>query len=123
LISVRRASPYCSDRDELFANDLREAFRTREDIGEVDDRGQQFLVFGDDLVLLEAREPVQAHVEDGLGLRLGEFVAPARARNSELGRKTLGARRDFARTREQLRDHAGIPFTRSQRRLRFDRRR
>ena len=36
---------------------------------------QQLLVFGDDLVLLEAREPVQAHVEDGLGLRLGELVA------------------------------------------------
>jgi hypothetical protein len=34
---------------------------------------QQLLVLGDDLVLLEAREPMQAHVEDGLRLDIGEL--------------------------------------------------
>ena len=76
----------------------------------------------DDLVLLEAREAVQAHVENGLGLDLGELVATARSRDAELRGETLRPRGDVTGAREQLRDDARVPFTRGQRRLRFHRR-
>ena len=59
---------------QFVAHHLRQPLRPREDVGEVDDQRQQLLVLGDDLVLLEPGEPVQAHVEDGLGLDLGKAV-------------------------------------------------
>ena len=103
-LGAARVAVLFADGDELFADDLHEALGTREDVGEVDDGGQQLLVFGDDLVLLEAREAVQAHVEDGLGLDLGEFVAlAALARDAEFRGETLRPRGDFTGAREQLR--------------------
>ena len=111
--------PYCN---QLFADHLHEALGTGKDVGEIDDERQQFLVFADDLVLLEAREAVQAHVENGLGLRLGELVPTARNRDAELRRESLGPRRDVPGAREQLRDHARIPFACGQLGLRLHRR-
>ena len=71
---------------QFFAHHLRQPLGPRQDVGEIDDQRQQFLVLGDDLVLFESREAVQAHVEDGLGLDLGEPVAacPRRCPNSAL---------------------------------------
>ena len=64
---------------QLVAHHLRQALGPREDVGEIDDQRQQLLVLGDDLVLLEPREAMQAHVENGLRLGLGEPVAAALA--------------------------------------------
>ena len=66
---------------------------------------EQLLVLGDDLVLLEPGEPVQAHVEDGLGLRsrTGGSLPPL---DAELGGETVGPRRDGAGARQQLRHGA-----------------
>ena len=83
---------------------------------------QQFLVLGDDLVLLEAREAVQAHVENGLGLDLGELVAAARHRDAELRGETLRPRGDVTGARQHLRHGAGIPHARMSAGLRFHRR-
>ena len=74
-LGAARVAVLFADGDQLFADHLHEALGTRQDVGEIDDGRQQLLVLGDDLVLLETGEPVQAHVENGLGLRLGELVA------------------------------------------------
>ena len=63
--------------DQLGAHHLGQPLRPRQDIRQVDDLGEQLLVLVDDLVLLEPREAMQAHVEDGLRLHLGEPVAAA----------------------------------------------
>ena len=89
-----------------------EALGPREDVGEVDDQRQQLLVLGDDLVLLEAGEPVQAHVENGLGLDLGEPVAALPSTDAELRADALRPRGDGARARQHLRHRAGIPGAR-----------
>ncbi len=59
----------------------------RQDVGQVADLREQLLELIDDLVLLEAGEPVQAHVENGLRLRVGKQVttgARCRARRFRL---------------------------------------
>ena len=98
----------------------------RQDIGEVDDLRQQFLVLGDDLVLLEARETMQAHVEDGLRLGFGEPVATPTSIDvdqAELGADRLGPGGYGAGARQQLRHHTGVPRTTHQACLGLDGRR
>ena len=55
------------------------------------DLHQQLLELGDDLVLLESREAIQAQVENRLGLRLRKPVAFRL--ESELVGETVGPRR------------------------------
>ena len=84
--------------DQLVADHLRQTLGPRENVPQIADAIQQLFVFGDDLVLLEAREAVQAHVEDGLGLRFGQVVAAAV--HAELGAR---ARRAASRWRRRAR--------------------
>ncbi len=75
-ISLRRLSPYCiADRLQFVADDLGDALGPREDVDQVGDLLDHLAVLGDDLVLLEAGEALQAQFEDRLGLRLGQAVA------------------------------------------------
>src|SRR5207302_413424 len=67
----------CADLEQLRAHHLREPLGAGENVAQVADTLEQLAVLGDDLVLLQAREPVQAHVEDGLRLRLRQPISPA----------------------------------------------
>ena len=78
-----------ADFDQLFPDDLRQTLRARQDVRQVADDDQQFLVLGDDLVLLQPREAMQAHLEDGL--RLGLAQAVTAGLQAELGCQPIRA--------------------------------
>ena len=59
---------------ELFANDGRDTLGLGQDVQQVFDDRHDFLVLGHDLVLLQAREALQAHLQDFLGLRFRQAV-------------------------------------------------
>ena len=110
-----------ADHDELIAHDLGETLRARQDVAEVPDPLEQLLVLVDDLVLLQPGEAMQAHVEDGLGLVLGQMIAAAI--QPEIGREAIGARGNRTRTLQQLRNDASRPRPCEQARTRLSRRR
>ncbi len=62
------------DRGELVADDDRDALGLGQDVQQVLDDRHDVLVFGDDLVLFQAGQALQAHLQDFLGLRFGEAV-------------------------------------------------
>src|SRR5450631_1746478 len=97
---------------EFLAHDLRQTLRTGENIGQISDVSQKLAVFADDLLLLESRQPIQAHVENGLRLRFGETISCRR--QPQICRKAAGARRDAAGTRQQFWHDAGGPRARLQ---------
>jgi hypothetical protein len=53
-----------------------------EDVEQVLDGGDHLAVFGEDLVLLEAGEALQLHLEDALRLHVRQAVAEPREPNS-----------------------------------------
>ncbi len=61
-----------ADLDELLADLLEQQLVGGEDRAQLLDQLHELLVLVDDLLALEAGEALQAHVEDRLGLRLGE---------------------------------------------------
>ena len=61
------------DLEQLVLDDGQDLHLARQDLFEPLDQRQDVVVLGDDLVALQAGEPVQAHVEDRLGLEVGEF--------------------------------------------------
>ena len=75
---------------ELAHDDVPEQLLVAEDGREVRDAIAQLAVLARELVLLEPGEARQAHLEDGLGLTLGERVGRARQRVGDLA---LGAAR------------------------------
>ena len=60
--------------DQFIADDLGHALRTSEDVEQVGDLRHHFLVLVDDLVLLEAGQALQAHLQDFLRLVVGQLV-------------------------------------------------
>ena len=108
MISVRRASPYCSRIcEELVAHHLGETLGARQDIVEIADAFQQSLVLLDDPVLLEAGEAIEAHVQNRLRLRFGQVVGLAF--QPEFSRQVRGPGGDRARALEELRHNARAP--------------
>ena len=105
---------------QLGAHHLGQAFGAREDVAQLGDARQQLLVLGDDLVLLQPGEAVQAHVEDGLRLDLGEPVADGV--QPELVGQRLRTRRDRAGACQQLGHDPGRPGARQQADARLGRR-
>ena len=81
-LGAARIAVRLADLDELGAHHLREPLGTAENVGEVGDAREELAVLGDDLVLLERREAVQAHVEDRLRLGFGEPVAACMRRRT-----------------------------------------
>ena len=74
-ISVRRLSAYLRlDLFELHHDDVVEELRAGQDGAEARDRIAELRVVLRELLVLQARQPRQAHLEDGLGLTLGERV-------------------------------------------------
>ena len=69
---IQRSSgvrPACAGRtpldgSELFANDGRDTLGLGQDVQQVFDDRHDFLLLGHDLVLLQAREALQAHLQD-----------------------------------------------------------
>jgi hypothetical protein len=70
-----RVAELVADRRELVMHHLRDAGGVRENVEKVDDLRHHLFVFVDDLVLLEAREPLQAQFQDCLRLSVGKPVA------------------------------------------------
>ena len=109
-----------ADGLELRADHREQPLGAREDVAQIADQRQQFLVLGDDLVLFQPGQAVQAHVQDRLRLGLGEPVA---ARREPQGRGlAIGPRVDGARARQHLGHGARIPEPRDQCHLRLRRR-
>ena len=86
---------------------------TRENIRKIANAAEQLAVLGDDLVLLEPREPMQAHVENGLRLRLGQPVAARRQAQAPAPARSA-ASRSLPGALQQLRHDAGRPGARQQ---------
>ena len=61
-------------RRQFVADDDGDALRLGQDVEQVVDLGHHVLVLGDDLVLLQAGQALQAHLQDFLGLRVGQLV-------------------------------------------------
>jgi hypothetical protein len=102
MISVRRSSPYSlADALELVADDRHEQRGVGEDRLEVGDEDAELLELGLDLVALEAGEPLQAHVEDRLGLARGQVVRLA-AGGLDLGRGAFAALEEAGEAEQRL---------------------
>jgi hypothetical protein len=72
-ISERRASPnWSGSRRQLLDDDRGDALGTGQDVEQVGDLLHHLLVLGDDLVLLQPGQALQAQFEDGLGLGVGQ---------------------------------------------------
>ncbi len=103
-----------ADLDQFVPDHLQQAFRSRQDVRQIADYVEQFAILFEDLVLLEAREPVQAQVKDRLRLRLGEQVGATVQAERLL--EAVGAHVDRARSLEHFRDDAATPRASDQRR-------
>ncbi len=88
-ISERRSSPNWSriavSSSTMICGD---ALRLGQDVEQVDDLVHHLLVFGNDLVLLQAGQALQAQFQDRLGLGFGQAVALGR--QAELRRQPSG---------------------------------
>ena len=80
------------------ANDVGDARGLGEDVEQVDDLLHHLAVLGDDLVLLEAGQALQAHLEDRLRLRVGQPVSPSSVQ-AESRSRALPAEHDVWRAR------------------------
>ncbi len=117
-------------RGQFLADHRRDPLGAREDVQQVGDLCHHFAVLADDLVLLEAGQALQTHLQDFLGLRVGQAVQPVglhAERRVQAFRAVRGAaagRRVLALgTREHLAHERRIPRLRHQLRLRDRRRR
>ena len=88
------------DRRELLADDRGDPRRLGQDVEQVRDDLEQLLVVGEDLLLLEAGEPLELHLEDALRLGIGEPVPVSG--QAEVRAEVLGLRRAFGRALEHL---------------------
>ena len=68
-LGAPRAAVDFADSRKLGANDRRDAFAFRENVLQVRDGGKDLPELGDDLLALEAREALEAHVQNRLRLR------------------------------------------------------
>ena len=65
---------FVADEREFVGDDGRDTFRLGQDVEQVLDLGHHFLVFSDDLVLLQPGQALQAHLQDFLRLRVRQAV-------------------------------------------------
>ena len=77
------------DMAELVDDDGRDALRLGQNVEQVFDLGHHLLVFGNDLVLLQAGQALQPHLEDFLRLGIRESVQPVAA-HAEGFRQAVG---------------------------------
>ena len=96
-----------ADEFQFLADHFEQALRTREDVRQIADLFQQLLVFANDLVLLEAREPVEAHLQNRLRLRLRQPIAAFD--DAERGNFAIGPRADRTGARQHFRHRARLP--------------
>ena len=82
------------DLAQLGADDLEDERLGSEDLAEAADHSLHFFVLGDDLVALQARQALQAHVEDGLRLHIAELPALDEAALRFLRRPAAADQRD-----------------------------
>ena len=104
-MSERRACPGAGrelglDGLQFLANDGGDALRTGQDVEQVGDGGHDVLVFANDLVLLQAGQALQAHVQDFLRLRIAQAIhsiaLQAKLRAQVVGTESLAAARRVA---------------------------
>ena len=102
------------DRLQLVADDLRDPLGARQDVEQVDDLLDDLAVLLDDLVLLEAGEPLQAHLQDLLRLHVREPVHVARQPDRRVDALGLERGNVGAGALEHLACDAGAPAARHQ---------
>ena len=110
-----------ADVFELVADHFEQPLRARQNVRQVPDLHEQFLELLENLVLLEPRQPVEAHLENRLGLRFRELVSAVD--DAERHNFPVRARADRARARKHLRHGARFPRPRRQRNPRLGGRR
>ena len=96
-----------ADLNQLAADDGHELGRVGEDRLELEDQLGQLLVLGLDLLALEAGEPLEPHVEDGLGLALVEAVG-ALLGLLDLGLGSAAALEEAGEALERLGEQLGL---------------
>ena len=97
---------------EFLRDDPGHARRLRQHVDEIDDLVHRFLVLRNELVLLQRRQVLQAHLEDALGLDVRELVTlPVQP---EVGREALRPRHLPLAAREQFFDQLRAPETPNQ---------
>ncbi len=82
-----------AQRDQFVADDRRHALGAGEDVEQVGDLRHDLLVLADDLVLLEAGQALQPHLQDLAGLRVGQAVQPVGLQPVVLGQAHRAVRR------------------------------
>ncbi|EKE17239.1 MAG: hypothetical protein ACD_10C00550G0001 [uncultured bacterium] len=100
---------------ELVANhrqfaddDFGNAFRLGENVEQVENLRHHVLVLADDLVLLEAGQALQAQLENGLRLGIGQTIALFG--ETELGRQAIRARGIGSCPHQHFLDHRAAPL-------------
>jgi len=100
-----------ADGLQLLGHDCSDSRRPRKNVEQVGNLLNHIFVLSHDLVLLKARESLQAHLKNFTGLHFTESVALAR--ESEVGRESIGTKglghRSFGGTRQQLLDQIRPP--------------
>ena len=114
IVAVRFA-----DVSQLGADHLEQAFGRCKDREQIGDFVENFLIFIDQLALLERSQPVQAQIENRLRLLFRQVVETVA--EAELRIETFGTTRIAAGAREQLGDVRRRPALRHQSRTRFGR--
>src|SRR3954454_11422592 len=87
---------------ELGANDDQQSLGTSKNVFEIFDLRQKLLELRPDLVLLQAREPVQTQIQNSLRLNIRESISTVD--QSELFRQTGWTRHDLARSLQHCGD-------------------
>ena len=112
-LRTARVAELFAHRLQLADDDRGDALGPREDVEQVGDDVHHFAVLGEDLVLLQTGEALQAQFEDGLRLHFGEAVALRR--QAEAFGQILGAIGVGHRARQHLLDQHRAPGARQQR--------
>ena len=91
---MRRLSPYFAlISSSSLDDDVHQELSVGEDVPEARDLVAELAVLRGELLLLEAGEAREAHLEDGLGLPLGEEVVALRLSASTISASGRPARR------------------------------
>jgi hypothetical protein len=93
---------------ELHHDDVEEELLVRQDGAEARDGLAQLPVLLGELLLLEAREARQAHLEDRLGLPVGQVVVALRVRGVDLRLGAAGAADELLEPRERELHEGGL---------------
>ena len=110
--STARISVGSLDFQQFIADDLHQTFSTGKDVAQILNLEQQFLIFSNDLVLLQPGEAVQPQIKNGLSLSLRHAIPLAM--QTIFGRQAIRPGRNGAGTLQHGGHCATRPVTAQQ---------